>query len=418
MHAWPAARVPNLPRNTNPEIDDRVRVWDTESRALKAVGPQTGSAGLYVCGITPYDATHLGHAFTYLTFDLLQRAWRDLGLDVTYVQNITDVDDPLLERAEETGEDWRELAASQVELFRTDMRSLRVLPPDHYVAATEALDLVIGTVQELDAKQFAYRVADEQYPDWYFRSDAVEGFGQISHLTRAEQLAEFAEKGGDPDRAGKVDALDSLVWLLKRDGEPSWPSALGQGRPGWHVECTAIAQHYLGSDFSVQGGRSDLAFPHHEMCAAVGRAVTGERFAQAYVHVGMVALNGEKMSKSLGNLELVSRLRAGGVAAPVIRLALLAHHYRNDWEWFPTDIERAQRRADAWVAAFRAPAGTPAGPVIDDLRRAMRGDLNSPRALAAVDEWTAAALAGDGTDSQAPTQVAEAVDALLGVSFD
>lgn len=418
MHAWSAPRVPNLPRNTNPEIDDRVRVWDTESRAVKAVGPASGTAGLYVCGITPYDATHLGHAFTYLTFDLLQRAWRDLGLDVSYVQNITDVDDPLLERANQTGQDWEELAASQVELFRADMAALRILPPEHYIAATEALDLVTGTVEKLEVKNLAYQVKDETHPDWYFRSDAVEGFGEMSHLNRDEQLAEFADKGGDPERPGKVDALDSLVWRMARDGEPSWPSPLGRGRPGWHVECTAIAQRYLGTDFSVQGGGSDLAFPHHEMCAAVGRAVTGERFADAYVHVGMVALDGQKMSKSLGNLELVSRLRGQGVAAPVIRLALLTHHYRTDWEWFATDIDKAQRRADAWAAAFASPAGTPAGPVLDDLRRAMRDDLNSPEALAIVDEWSAATLAGDGEDVRSPTQVAEAVDALLGISLN
>ncbi|WIY81517.1 cysteine--1-D-myo-inosityl 2-amino-2-deoxy-alpha-D-glucopyranoside ligase [Propionimicrobium sp. PCR01-08-3] len=418
MHAWSAPRVPNLPRNTNPEIDDRVRVWDTESRALKAVGPASGTAGLYVCGITPYDATHLGHAFTYLTFDLLQRAWRDLGLDVSYVQNITDVDDPLLERANQTGQDWEELAASQVELFRADMAALRILPPEHYIAATEALDLVTGTVEKLEAKNLAYQVKDETHPDWYFRSDAVEGFGEMSHLNRDEQLVEFADKGGDPERPGKVDALDSLVWRMARDGEPSWPSPLGRGRPGWHVECTAIAQRYLGADFSVQGGGSDLAFPHHEMCAAVGRAVTGERFADAYVHVGMVALDGQKMSKSLGNLELVSRLRGQGIAAPVIRLALLTHHYRTDWEWFATDIDKAQRRADAWAAAFASPAGTPTGPVLDDLRRAMRDDLNSPEALAIVDEWSAATLAGDGEDVQSPTQVAEAVDALLGISLN
>lgn len=418
MHAWSAPRVPNLPRNTNPEIDDRVRVWDTESRALKAVGPASGTAGLYVCGITPYDATHLGHAFTYLTFDLLQRAWRDLGLDVSYVQNITDVDDPLLERANQTGQDWEELAASQVELFRADMAALRILPPEHYIAATEALDLVTGTVEKLEVKNLAYQVKDETHPDWYFRSDAVEGFGEMSHLNRDEQLAEFADKGGDPERPGKVDALDSLVWRMARDGEPSWPSPLGRGRPGWHVECTAIAQRYLGTDFSVQGGGSDLAFPHHEMCAAVGRAVTGERFADAYVHVGMVALDGQKMSKSLGNLELVSRLRGQGIAAPVIRLALLTHHYRTDWEWFATDIDKAQRRADAWAAAFASPAGTPTGPVLDDLRRAMRDDLNSPEALAIVDEWSAATLAGDGEDVRSPTQVAEAVDALLGISLN
>ncbi len=396
-----------------------MRVWDTASQSVHPVGPDTGTAGLYVCGITPYDATHLGHAFTYLTFDLLHRAWLDVGLAVDYVQNITDVDDPLLERAAATGQDWQELAAEQIELFRTDMAALRVLPPTHYVAATEALDLVAETVTDLIDKQLVYQVADDQYPDWYFRTAAIEHFGAMSHLSREQQLAEFAAKGGDPERPGKLDPLDSLVWRLERPDEPAWDSPLGRGRPGWHVECTSIAQHYLGETFSVQGGGRDLAFPHHEMCAAVGRAAADvARFSKAYVHVGMVGLDGQKMSKSVGNLELVSRLRANGVGAPVIRLALLAHHCRADWEWFATDLDAAQRRADAWRAAFATATGTPSAPVIAGLRRALRNDLDAPRALAEVDEWSAATLAGDGEDTQAPGELAAAVDALLGVRFD
>ncbi|MGI5951788.1 MAG: cysteine--1-D-myo-inosityl 2-amino-2-deoxy-alpha-D-glucopyranoside ligase [Brooklawnia sp.] len=420
MHAWSAAQVPALPPSQNPDLDPRVRVWDTASGSLRAVGPEQGTAGMYVCGITPYDATHLGHAFTYLTFDLLYRAWLDAGLEVDYVQNITDVDDPLLERAAATGQDWEELAADQIELFRTDMAMLRVLPPLHYVAVTETIDLVQDTVARLRDEQLVYQLADDEHPDWYFRCTRVPHFGAISHLSREQMLAEFAAKGGDPERPGKKDALDSLVWQVERPEEPAWESAaLGHGRPGWHIECTAIAQKYLGTTFAVQGGGRDLAFPHHEMSAAVGRGVTnGARFAQAYVHVGMVGLHGEKMSKSLGNLELVSRLRGQQVPGPVIRLALLAHHYRTDWEWFPTDLEAAQRRADAWAAAFQAPQGPPAAPVVDGLRAALRNDLNAARALAEVDEWSSAVLAGDGADTQSPGQVADAVDALLGVRFD
>lgn len=416
MDAWPTVPVPRLRASKAGEVEARVRVWDTASRSIRPVGPESGTAGLYVCGITPYDATHLGHAFTYLTFDLLHRVWLDLGLEVDYVQNITDVDDPLLERAAATGQDWEELAADQIELFRTDMAALRVLPPRHYVAATETIDLVIETVTDLLGKGLVYQVDDEQYPDWYFRTPAIEHFGAISHLSRAQQLAQFAAKGGDPERPGKVDPLDSLVWRLERPGEPAWDSPLGRGRPGWHIECTSIAQRFLGETFSVQGGGRDLAFPHHEMCAAVGRAAAGgARFSQAYVHVGMVGLDGKKMSKSLGNLELVSRLRANGVPATVVRLALLSHHYRSDWEWFATDVESAQRRADAWAAAFAAPCAPPAQPIIDHMRQALRNDLDSPRALAEVDEWSSAVLAGDGDDPDAPRQVADAVDALLGV---
>lgn len=418
MRSWPAVPVPTLPPSPDADVPTQVQVWDTASRSLRPVGPEQGTAGLYVCGITPYDATHLGHAFTYLTFDLLNRAWLDAGLKVDYVQNITDVDDPLLERAAALGQDWEELAADQIELFRTDMAALRVLPPRHYIAATEALDLVTDTVTDLVGKELVYQVDDEQYPDWYFRTPAIEHFGAISHLTREQQLVEFAAKGGDPERPGKIDALDSLVWRLERPDEPAWASPLGSGRPGWHIECTSIAQRYLGETFSVQGGGRDLAFPHHEMCAAVGRAAAdGARFSQAYVHVGMVGLDGEKMSKSLGNLELVSRLRARGVAAPVIRLALLDHHYRADWEWFATDIDDAQRRADAWAAAFGTAQGPSAAPVIAGLRRALRDDLNAPRALAEIDEWSSAVLAGDGDDPDAPGQVAAAADALLGIRF-
>lgn len=415
MHAWTSVAVPIIPASEG--VCDDVSVWDTRSRSLKPVTGINGEATLYVCGITPYDATHLGHAFTYLTFDLLNRTWRDAGLNVNYAQNITDVDDPLLERADSTGVDWRELAAEQIDLFRADMTALRVLPPQHYIAATEAMGLVESLIAKVQKQGLVYRV-DDALPDWYFRTAHDSAFGEVSHLDYAEQLAQFAAKGGDPDRAGKRERLDALMWRLERAGEPSWASRFGQGRPGWHVECTAIAQHYLADTLTVQGGGRDLAFPHHEMCASIGRAASGGRpFADAYVHVGMVGYQGQKMSKSVGNLELVSRLRAQGVPAAVIRLALLSHHYRADWEWFATDIDVAQRRADAWAAAFSASKGTAAAPVIADLRRALRTDLDAPKALAVVDEWVSAVLAADGDDLDAPGQVAAAVDALLGVAL-
>ncbi len=258
---------------------------------------------MYVCGITPYDATHLGHANTYVAFDLLNRAWRDAGLDVTYVQNVTDVDDPLLERATETGVEWADLARDQIELFRTDMAALNVIPPDHLIGAVESIDLVTGLIERLRGVDGAiYPVEDVEHPDLYFARASDGRFGSLSRLG-AEAVEIFAERGGDPDRAGKKDPLDCLVWRLERAGEPSWGSPFGPGRPGWHIECTAIALNYLGPEFDVQGGGSDLIFPHHEMCAAEGRVATGQEFAKAYVHSGMVGLDGEKMSKSKGNLE-------------------------------------------------------------------------------------------------------------------
>ncbi len=381
---------------------------DTAAGAARELDPE-GTARMYVCGITPYDATHLGHASTYLAFDLLQRVWRDRGLDVTYVQNVTDVDDPLLERADATGEDWVALAERETELFRTDMTALRIIPPQHYMGAVEAIDLVVALIGRLEEAGAVYRVDD----DLYFDVHADPAFGGVSHLDAAVMATVFAERGGDPEREGKKDPLDCLLWLAERPGEPSWDSPFGKGRPGWHVECSAMALHHLGTGFDVQGGGSDLVFPHHEMSASEAQVATGEPFAKAYVHAGMVALDGEKMSKSKGNLELVSRLREAGHDPMAIRLALLGHHYRSDWEWFAGDLEAAEQRLARWRAAVERPAGADAGSLVADVRDAMSSDLDAPRALTIIDEWAAT----EGTDESAPATVRAVVDALLGVAL-
>ncbi len=415
MRSWSSPAVPRI-QLPGAQSDRPVTAYNTSTGALEVVGPSTGIASMYVCGITPYDATHLGHAFTYLTFDLLNRVWRDYGLDVNYAQNVTDVDDPLLERANATGQDWVELARDQTDLFRTDMEALRVIPPAHYVGATESIDDVIALVQRLEAVGLVYLLNDE-FPDLYFESVKAPGFGEVAHLDRAAQLSEFAEHGGDPARPGKRDALDALLWRQQRPVEPSWGSPFGPGRPGWHIECAAIALGYLGDTIDVQGGGRDLCFPHHEMSSAHARAATGRPFSRAYLHVGMVGMDGEKMSKSLGNLELVSRLRDNGVDPRVIRLALLDHHYRSDWEWTSDQVGAAQRRLDAWQTAAHAPAGTDAAPTVRLLREALRNDLDAPTALRTIDEWSSAVLAGDGDDPLAPAAVRQAVDALLGIDL-
>ncbi len=310
---------------------------------------------MYVCGITPYDATHLGHANTYLAFDLVGRALRDGGVQVRYVQNVTDIDEPLLERAAATGESWWGLAERETELFREDMTALRVLPPAHYVGAVEAMPVIGAFVSRLLGRGAAYDVEG----DLYFPVSADPHFGAVSNLPREEMLALFAERGGDPARPGKKDPLDPLIWRHEREGEPSWGAQVGAGRPGWHVECTAIALEYLGNRIDIQGGGSDLAFPHHEMSAAHAHASTGlVPFARAFVHAGMVGLDGEKMSKSRGNLVFVSKLRLAGVDPAAIRLALLAHHYSTDWEWVPGDLD-ARRRAAGPVARRGLPARGP-----------------------------------------------------------
>ncbi|MGB8652794.1 MAG: cysteine--1-D-myo-inosityl 2-amino-2-deoxy-alpha-D-glucopyranoside ligase, partial [Mycobacteriales bacterium] len=327
MQSWPAAEVPTLPA---PPAPVTLRVHDTASAALVPVEPRDGTARLYVCGITPYDATHLGHAATYLAFDTLVRVWRDQGHQVLYVQNVTDIDDPLLERAARDGVHWEHVAERETALFRSDMTSLRVLPPTWYVGAVEAMEEIAALVVRLQDTGAAYSVDG----DVYFSVAAAEHFGSVGNLDVATMLALSAERGGDPDRPGKKDPLDCLLWMQQRDGEPGWPSPLGTGRPGWHVECTAIALNRLGDTLDVQGGGSDLVFPHHELSAAEAEVATGVwPFARAYVHGGMVGLDGEKMSKSLGNLVFVSKLLAAGTEPAALRLALLGEHYRADREW-------------------------------------------------------------------------------------
>jgi L-cysteine:1D-myo-inositol 2-amino-2-deoxy-alpha-D-glucopyranoside ligase len=401
MRSWSGPDVPSIGGQA-PEL----RLHDTRTGALVASRP-TGAARLYVCGITPYDATHLGHAATYLAFDLLQRQWLDRGLDVVYTQNVTDVDDPLLERANDTGEDWAELAERETQLFRDDMQALGMLAPRHYIGAVESIDLVVDLVE---------RLGDSVYPvdgDLYFDVHADPDFGQVSGLSDDDMLAVFGERGGDPDRQGKKHPLDCLLWQAPRDGEPSWESRLGPGRPGWHIECAAIALEHLGTDFDVQGGGSDLAFPHHEMSASEATVATGEPFAQAYVHAGMVALDGEKMSKSKGNLELVSRLRESGHDPMAIRLALLAHHYRSDWEWTDAELTTAEQRLEAWRTAVARASTPPAGDLVERLREALADDLDAPAALFAVDAWAVT----DGSDETGGAAVRQAVDALLGVGL-
>jgi L-cysteine:1D-myo-inositol 2-amino-2-deoxy-alpha-D-glucopyranoside ligase len=410
MRAWQAPEVPSLTGAFG--YAPSVVVRDTASGGYVATHPED-VARLYVCGITPYDATHVGHAATYLAFDLLIRAWRDAGHDVVYVQNVTDVDDPLLERARRTGEDWEQLAERETERFRDDMEALRMTPPDHYVGAVEAIPLVVDQIEQLRARGALYDVDG----DLYFPVSADPAFGGVSQLDRETMVELFRERGGDPDRPGKKDPLDCLVWQQQRGDEPGWDSPRGRGRPGWHIECTAIALERLGMAFDVQGGGSDLVFPHHEMCASEAQAATGDRpFARAYVHAGMVGLGGEKMSKSKGNLVFVSTLRRDGVDPMAIRTALLSHHYRDDWDWTDDDLAAAQRRLARWREALDAGRGPDPGNLVIDVRSALARDLDAPRALAAVDAWAERALSDGPTgDRSAPDVVRRILDARLGI---
>ena len=417
MRAWSTSPVPALPgRGPVPRLHDSGR------DAVVETPVPDGRAGLYVCGITPYDATHLGHAATYLAFDHLVRLWRDAGLEVTSVQNTTDVDDPLLERATATGVDWRALADEQTDLFRSDMQHLAVLPPDHYVAVTDVVPDVADAVARLVAAGLAYPVPtadalDADRDDLYFDVRGAEAvtawtLGDESRLDLDEMLRASAERGGDPDRPGKRDPVDPLLWRAARDGEPSWDTALGRGRPGWHVECTVIAAQHLETPFSVAAGGSDLVFPHHEMSAAHGTALTGRPHAAVHAHAGMVAYQGEKMSKSLGNLVKVSELVAEGHDPLAVRLAVAAHHYRTDWEWTDADLAAGVARLGSWRAWAATESGRSATPtpLLRTLREALVDDLDVPRALVAVDVAVASGGPVDEVD-------VDAVQALLGVDL-
>jgi len=401
-----------------PATGHPVQVFDSATGAVRAITPGP-TARMYVCGITPYDATHMGHAATYVTFDILGRALRDAGHEVDYVQNITDVDDPLLERALRDGVDWEDLAAMEIALFREDMTALAVIPPDHYVGVVESIEPVGAAVRALLERGAAYPVdtPDSEGDDLYLDISTDEGFGAVSNWTRDQMLAVFADRGGDPERPGKRDQLDPLLWRAARDGEPSWSvDGLPQGRPGWHIECTAIALDHLGMSFDVQGGGTDLVFPHHEMSATQAVVLTDQRpFARTYTHQAMVGLDGAKMSKSKGNLVLVSKLRADGVDPMAIRLALLDQHYRTEWSWTDDVLERAQTRLDTWRAALSVNEGPDTEPTVAAIRAAVADDLDTPAALAAVDTWATSCLRRGGSDNTAPGLLARALDAILGV---
>ncbi|GAB3188832.1 cysteine--1-D-myo-inosityl 2-amino-2-deoxy-alpha-D-glucopyranoside ligase [Nesterenkonia suensis] len=429
MKSWTSPAVPSLP-----PLPEALQLHDTARGGTADVVSREGVGSLYVCGITPYDATHMGHANTYLQFDLLVRYWRACGLDVRYVQNVTDIDDPLLERAAATGADWHELAEQQTELFRCDMQALGVIAPDVYLGAVESIPAVVEDVESLVALGVGYPVpvpaeelADgaDDAADIYFDIAAAEArtdwrLGSVGAYDRGTMEELFPERGGDPGRAGKRDPLDPLLWRARRRGEPSWEGqSLGEGRPGWHIECSVIARRHLPAPFTVQGGGSDLRFPHHEFSAAHATAADGVSLAENYVHTGMVGLDGAKMSKSQGNLVLVSQLRQDGVDPQLIRIALLGHHWHHDWSWTDDLLDRARARLQRWNEALkRAPAHHHGSADVPEhlqyaLHSALSLNLNGPAALEQLDLWADGQIAGDTGQDRARDVVAS----LLGISL-
>lgn len=413
MKSWSEISVPKLePKLSMP----RLSLTNSALGQLQEV-PQKPLYRMYVCGITPYDATHLGHAATYLTFDLINRYLRATGAEVRYVQNITDIDDPLLERARRDGVDWVELAHSQIDLFRGDMQALRVIPPSSYIGAVEAIPLVTKAIEALQEKQSIYKVDT----DLYFKVSSDPNFGQRSHYSEEKMLAIFAERGGDPLRIGKIDPLDCLVWMSQRPDEPGWDSPFGVGRPGWHIECTAIAIEHLAPEnneetlIDIQGGGSDLIFPHHEMCAAQAQVISGKPFAKAYVHAGMIGLDGEKMSKSKGNLVFVSKLVAQGRDPMAIRWALMKDHYTNDRMWTDQQLIDAEQEVSDLRAILSRESISPTRQLVDSIMVALSNDLDTPTVLKELNTWVQESKKLLGTESS--ESLIAVLDSLLGIKF-
>jgi len=413
MRSWPDLDIPAVdPKYVLPQLT----LKDTLSGTKKAL-PKKDIYRMYVCGITPYDATHLGHAATYLTFDLINRYLRATGAQVKFVQNITDIDDPLLERANRDGVNWEDLAHSQIELFRSDMVNLHILPPESYIGAVEAIPLVTEAIAKLEHEETIYKVDKDLY--FQVRSDAE--FGTRSHYSQAEMQTIFAERGGDPDRVGKKDVLDCLVWLAARPGEPSWPSPYGAGRPGWHIECSAIALKYLEPDstddyaIDIQGGGSDLIFPHHEMGAAQVAIMTGKPYARTYVHTGMVGLDGEKMSKSKGNLVFVSKLVESGIDPMVIRLALLSAPYGRDRMWSNEILSSAQELMTRLQSSLSRNEVAPTKEAVALIIASMADNLDTVRAIKVLENWiteTESGLVGGSAG-----ELSRAIDTFLGIAI-
>ncbi len=407
MNSWPKAFVPSFINHDFPPLNIR------DSSAGLIQFKKSEDFWMYVCGITPYDATHLGHAATYLAFDLIYRYQFLSGKNIKFVENITDIDDPLLERANRDKVDWSALADSQINLFKSDMSALRVIPPEHFIKVTESLIIIEEFIKRLAKNGYLYEIEK----DYYF---AVEQFLDDLPMPVDEAVKVFSERGGDPHRVGKKHPLDPLVWSAHVGNEPGWESSFGFGRPGWHVECTAIACHYLDENeknpiVSLQGGGSDLIFPHHFMSAQIIQAAYGRKFSESFVHTAMISLDGEKMSKSKGNLVFVSKLLESGIDPMILRWALLRGHYQQDRAWSNELLEISTKEVELVRSALAQSEVADTDNVINSLIQDISNNLDTPSALDRLTKW--ANLSQSNPTVNQSGLMARAVDSLLGLAL-
>jgi L-cysteine:1D-myo-inositol 2-amino-2-deoxy-alpha-D-glucopyranoside ligase len=375
-----------------------MKLYDALTQSIETFEAQKEPISIYVCGITPYDTTHLGHAFTYTSFDVLIRYLEYQGYKVHYVQNVTDIDDDILRKAREANEDWQTLGNRWTAHFIKDMQALNVRPPDDYPRATDFIPGIIDAVQKL----LAINVAYESGGNVYFNVDAWPQYGQLSHIPPEDMLATANERGNRSDDPHKRQPLDFVLWQAQAPGEPAWESPWGLGRPGWHIECSTMSTHLLGPTLDLHGGGSDLMFPHHDSEIAQSEGVTGQRpFVRFWLHTAMVEHEGEKMSKSLGNLVMIRDLLKSW-SADALRLYLARHHYRDVWGYNLEELEQAETAAQQLRAAVTALGGegltftVPSAPIA--FSEAMDNDLDTPAALEQLEqlaeEIIAAAQAG------------------------
>lgn len=410
MISWPQIHQPDIEVKLKPLI-----LNDSKQGMVQVRNSRFFS--MYVCGITPYDATHLGHAATYIAFDLINRYLKLEHTSVHFVENITDIDDPLFERASRDSIDWKTLAQSQISLFTEDMCALKILPPDDFVRVTDSINLVIEFIKMLQRKGYVYEISG----DFYFASS---DFLSDLPIPQAEAFEIFAQRGGDPTREGKAHPLDPILWLKNKDQEPGWESPFGFGRPGWHVECTAIALDYLDRNeedyvIDLQGGGNDLLFPHHFMSAQLIKAATGRDFAKFYIHTGLVGYEGEKMSKSKGNLEFVSRLIKQGVDPVVIRWALIRNHYQSYREWNVGLLQNSVSEVDLIRKALAKSEVCPVDELIEEIISALSNNLQTQVVTNLIIAWARNSLAGDDSTSfkNDSGKLSRALDSLLGLVF-
>ncbi len=387
-----------------------LRLYDTARRAVVPFEPPH-TVRMYVCGITPYDSTHLGHAATYLTYDVLIRRLEETGHEVRYVRNITDVDDSILPKARELGVPYLELAESEVARFHSDMAALEMRPPIAEPRATESVQQIIELVAQLLESGHAYLT----HGTAYFDVSSFARYGELSHYSEDQMVRLARARGGNPDDPHRRQPLDFVLWQPSLADEPAWRAPFGVGRPGWHIECSAMAMHEHGPTLDLHGGGTDLIFPHHECEIAQSEALTGQPFVKHWLHSAMVNYEGEKMSKSLGNLVFVSDLLKK--ADPrAIRIALLRHHYRHGFEWYDTDLDEGSALLHRLLAAAEREGGPDPQPFAERVRNAIDDDLDTPRALDALDDLASAILSG-GNDPSARATLCE-LGELLGINLE